>query len=106
MQNPTYMNANNNKKLILSLINDDLRHNKLVNGLIEVGLDPKDYFLNLGDTIFNLMGFEDNKKTEEIFERYLEITKRAKYVDISQSPMPLNDLASLIYFELMSKKSI
>ena len=36
------------KELIISLIKDDLVNNKLLNGLMAIGLDPGNYFLHLG----------------------------------------------------------
>ena len=65
-----YMKAKNKKKLIISLIKDDLINAKLVNRLNEIGLCADDYFLHLSDTIFKLMGFEDDEETETIYERY------------------------------------
>lgn len=100
------MNPKNKEKLVLSLIKDDLINAKLVNGLFELGLNAETYFLHLSDTIFNLMGFEDNKETEEIFEHYIELAKRATFVDISQSHKPMNELALQIYVEIMSKKGV
>jgi hypothetical protein len=99
-----YMKAKNKKKLILSLIKDDLINAKLVNGLNEIGLNADNYFLHLSDTIFKLIGFEDNEETEIIFERYLELAKRALFIDISQSHKPMDDLALQIYTELLSRK--
>ncbi|MBK7442040.1 MAG: hypothetical protein IPI65_11005 [Bacteroidetes bacterium] len=70
-----FMKAKNKKKLILSLIKDDLINAKLVNGLNEIGLNADNYSLHLSDTIFNLMRFEDNEETETTFERYMELAK-------------------------------
>jgi hypothetical protein len=98
------MKAKNKKKLILSLIKDDLINAKLVNGLNEIGLNTDNYFLHLSDTIFKLMGFEDNDEAETIFERYMELTKRSMFIDISQSHKPMDYLALQIYTELLSRK--
>lgn len=98
------MKAKNKKKLIISLIKDDLINAKLVNSLNEIGLRADDYFLHLSDTIFKLMGFEDNEETETIYERYIELSKRALFVDISQSNEPMEDLAVQIYTEIKSRK--
>ena len=94
----------NNKKLILSLIKDHLINAKLINGLNEMGLNADNYFLHLSDTIFNLMEFEDNEETEQIFERYMELTGRVNFIDISKSHNSLDDLASQIYNELSTRK--
>lgn len=99
------MKGLNDKKLILSLIKDHLINAKLVNGLNEMGLNADNYFLHLSDTIFSLMGYEDNDETEQIFERYMELSKRAMFIDISQSHKPLDDLAFQIYIELSTRKA-
>jgi hypothetical protein len=93
------------QKLILSLIKDDLINSKLVNTLNEAGLNADNYMLYLGETIFKLMGFQDSEETDEFFDRYLKLTKRAMYVDISKSHKPMDDLAMQIYIELSSLKS-
>jgi hypothetical protein len=80
-----YMKAKNKKRLILSLIKDDLINAKLVNGLNVIGLNADNYFLHLSDTIFKIMGFDDNEETETIFVRYMELAKRVMFIDISQS---------------------
>lgn len=92
------------EKLILSLIKDDLINSKLVNGLSEMGLDADHYILHLGETVFKLMGFKDNEETEYIFERYMELSKRAMFIDISKSNKPLDELALQIYIELSARR--
>lgn len=99
-----YMKAKNKKKLILSLIKDDLINTKLVTGLNQAGLNADHYFLHLSDTIFKLMGFEDNDETETILEQYIELSKKAMILDISQSKEPMDDLALQIYTEILSRK--
>jgi hypothetical protein len=91
-----------NKELILSLIKDDLINTKLVHGLNEAGLNAEHYFLHLGETIFKLMGFEDNVETEELFRHYMRLTEKAKYLDISGSHKPMDELAAGIYKELLA----
>ena len=88
------------KKLIISLIQDDLLNSKLVFGLNELGINASDYFLNLSDTIFKLMKFSDSKAEEEIYEHYLKLTKKVKHIDITESRNNLNNLAHEIYKEL------
>ena len=92
------------KHLILSLIKDDLINSKLVYGLIDVGLTAENYFLCLGKTIFKLMGFEDNKERELTFERYIELSKKAGVIDITESHKPLDSLVLEIYEELLKQQ--
>ena len=93
------------KKLIISLIKDDLLNDKLVNGLIDIGLNPGNYFLHLSETIFKLMGFEDNMMTDEIFNHYLLLSQKVKHIDIAHSSEQLDRLANEIYFELSNIKT-
>lgn len=88
------------KKLIVSLIKDDLVNRKLLIGLNDLGLRPTNYYLNLGDTIFSLMGFTDNRKSEKVFEQYIDLTEKAKYLNLTESPLQLDNLADEIYNEL------
>jgi hypothetical protein len=98
------MKLESDKTLVISLIKDDLINSKLLNGLNEMGLNADNYFLHLSETIFNLMGFDDNEESEQVFERYLELRNRAMFVDISKSNKSLNDLALQIYIELSTRK--
>jgi hypothetical protein len=49
------MTSKKEKKLVISLIKDDLVNRKLLIGLDDLGLRPTDYYLNLSDTIFSLI---------------------------------------------------
>lgn len=89
------MNAN--ATVILSLIKDDLIHSKLVNNLIDIGVNVSHYQLNLGDTIFKLMGFKDDRGSDEIFARYIELQKKARPINISVSCTALDELALEIF---------
>lgn len=88
------------KKLVVSLIKDDLVSRKLLSGLDGLGLNPLDYNLNLSDTIFSLMGFSDNSESEKIFEHYLNLAGKAKFLTRSKIPFQLDKLANEIYLEL------
>lgn len=94
------MKAQQKKELILSLIKDDLINTKLVNGLNEMGLNADCYYLNLGDSIFKLMGFKEGEETDKVFDRYLELSEEAISMDISNSYQQVTDLAVKIYIEL------
>ena len=98
------MDTNKNKNLILSLIKDDLINTKLVNGLNALGLNADDYLLHLGQTIFDLLGYEENEETEKVFERYMHLSEAALQIDISESNKNLDGLALQIYRELVLQK--
>lgn len=99
------MSPNKNKKLILSLIKDDLINTKLVNGLDSLGLNAQDYLLlHLSDTIFKLMKIKDDEKGEKLFEYYLDLKNNVRFIEAAKSHDAFDDLALEIYFDLMSKK--
>lgn len=99
------MASNKNKKLILSLIKDDLINTKLVNGLDALGLNAQDYLLHLSDTVFKLMGIKDDKEGEKLFEHYLDLKNNVRFIDGAKSHEVFDDLALAIYVDLVSKKS-
>jgi len=85
------------EKLIISLIKDDLINSKLVNGLIDIGINADCYFLHLDSTIFKLVGYADNDYSEEIYEKYRDLTMQAKQIDISNNNAHLDPLALELY---------
>jgi hypothetical protein len=97
------MNSINKEKLILSLIKDDLINSSLIQNLHKIGLYSDCYYLHLSTTIFELMGFEENKETEEIYDRYLEMSEKAVLIDITESNKWMEKLAVEIYEELVLK---
>lgn len=96
---------NTKKELILSLIKDDLVNHKLLLGLDALGLRATDYYLNLGDIVFALMGFPENSDSDRVYELYLELTKKARFLNLSESQSQLNQLAQEIYLELTVHRS-
>lgn len=99
------MKTKKEKELILSLIKDDLVNNKLLIGLDALGLRAADYYLNIGDVIFSLMGFPENNDSDRVYELYLELTKRARFLNLSETQNQLGQLAQEIYAELMVHRS-
>ncbi len=93
------------KKLILSLIHDDLVSSKLVQGLNELGLQASPYLLHLGSTVFKLLEIEDKLLNERIYEHYLQLLCRAKHVHIEDTAA-LSKLAESIYTELLQLKPL
>ncbi len=100
------MNPNKNKKLILSLIKDDLINTKLVNGLDALGLNAQDYLLHLSDTIFKLMGIKDDEKGEKLFEHYLDLKDNVRFIDGVKSHEAFDNLAIEIYNELIRQSNL
>jgi hypothetical protein len=100
---PVSMSIQTNKDLIISLIKDDLINTKLVTGLSAIGLNASDYHLHLSTTIFQLMGFKDDDFRDEVFQQYLQLTKKTEHLNISESHNVLNDLALEIYNLLLQR---
>lgn len=94
------MKATKRKKLIVSLITDDLINHKLVHTLTELHLDAGLYLLNLSNTVIELMGFT-GQQGETIFEYYTDLLQRAKYVDNSKNNDGFTALAREIYRHLL-----
>lgn len=94
-----------NKELIISLIKDDLINAKLISSLNNMGIDAELYLLGISDAIFILMGIEDDKKGEELFEFYLELRdKQLENVDVvNKSQEMLYNLSLKIYMEVKIK---
>lgn len=97
------MEKTDNKQLILSLIKDDLINTKLISGLENLGIDAGLYLLGISDSIFVLMGVEDNKQGEDLFEYYLELRQTIKVIDISSGKKEINQIAGQIYEKLINK---
>lgn len=89
------------KKLILSLIKDDLINSKLTIGLSNLGMQPEIYLLSLSETIFSLLKIKDDEQGEKLFEHYLELRQKVNEIDLIESYDSLKILASEIYDELV-----
>jgi len=98
------MKSKINRTLIVSLIKDDIINSCLVNRLNDAGLDAGDYYLNLSDTIFGLLKFKDDFKTESVYVRYLKMIKRVTPKHLHDDREKLDKLAKEIYEFLKSKR--
>ena len=97
----------NKQELILTLIRGNLINMKLVGGLNALGLIADDYYLNLGDTVFKLMGFEASEKSDLIFEKvFMANSEKVSQIDFSISRDEIMRLSMEIYRELLFVKSI
>jgi hypothetical protein len=95
----------NSKELIVSLIKDNLINTKLVLGLSDLGLIADDYYLHLGSTVFNLMGFKASEQSDFIFENvFRTLSEKVTQINISSSQDELTLLSMEIYQELLFAK--
>jgi len=89
------------KELIISLLKDNLTNIRLVYGLAELGLDSSNYFLQLDETIFKLMGITTDD--DNFFEEYIITSRTIREIDIIKYPELLNSLARSLYHKLNKK---
>ena len=94
------------EKLIISLIKDDLINYKLVHSLNDLGLNAYTYFLHLSESIFELMGFDESKRSDALFERYTKRLSAVKAINLAAQNNALEKLAKEIYNDLLTKCAI
>jgi hypothetical protein len=92
-----------NKKLILSLIRDNLKNTRLVLGLNELGFSAGDYLLHLSETVIDLMDIKN--LTEDEFESYQDLYEQVIEIDVTEDSKPLNRLSESIYQHLIILKA-
>ena len=93
----------NKEQVILSLIKDDLINTKLISGLENLGIDAGLYLLGISDAIFVLMGIDDGKQGEELFEYYLELRdSKIECFDLKRS-YEIDSFSKEIYHLLKTK---
>lgn len=92
------------KTLIVSLIKDDIINSCLIDRLNKAGLDAGDYYLDLGNTIFTLLGFRDDMKSEAVYQKYLKMIKQVTPSEIKENRQKLDKFADEIYKFLKSKR--
>ena len=97
------MHLKNPKKLILSLLLDDLIHAKLLDGLAALNLQPGDYSIDLADKVIMLMGFR-GKQNILVYEYYLNRRAHAGAINTSNGNAEMKEFAALIYKELLQFK--
>ena len=89
----------NNRSLILSLITEDLRCNKLVLGLSGLGLDAGKYHTELSTVVFNLMGIDHNN--DQLLSMYFDCIDRATEIEDVEDQRKLQSMAEEVYEKLL-----
>lgn len=92
------------EQLVINLIKDDLVHYKLANGLVELGLNPREYLVSLHETIFWLMGFKEEQMTDQLIDSYFLSTEKIVDMHVSSNQVELDVLARDIYTGLKTMK--
>lgn len=95
-----------NETIIINLIKQDLINWKMIHSLQKVQVRADDYQLDISSIIFEMMNLEDRKDADEIFEKYMELSKPVLKLSVSLSKRKIDVLASKIYdyLELCSRK--
>lgn len=91
-----------NQTLILSLIKEDLRCSKLVNGLNELGLDAGKYHTELNNIVFDLMGFD--VQNDSLLEFYFNCLEEVAGVKDVEDMEAMGALARDIYERLVGER--
>lgn len=90
-----------NKKLVIHLIQEQIRNQVLILAFEKLGFDCTIYTLNISETILTLSGF--NHKTDDLYQKYFELIEKAvEETDYCNMNEKLQKWSDLIYSELQS----
>lgn len=87
------------EKLIVKLIQQDLKHNQLTVGLQKIGLDTNLHDLEIIDVVAQLMGIKDI--SNEWLETYISFLEQSSKFEVSDNGKDLTPLAKACYKELL-----
>ena len=95
-----------NETIIINLIKQDLINWKMINLFQKMQVRADDYQLDISSIIFEIMDLENRKDVDEIFEKYMELSKPVLRLSASLSNRKIDVLASKIYdyLEEISRK--
>jgi len=96
----------NHKELIIHLIQQDLKHSQLVEGLWKVGLDANIHALDIIGVVASLMGKEEPDISDQWTEIYFSFLARAHYYKITPRAEELKPLAEDCYNLLLACNNI
>lgn len=91
------------RKLVISLIKDDLINLKLIYGLRDLGIDASEYYLTASDTVFELLCLNESLLSDELYEYYINLTEPVTEINIPDERNKLEKLATKIYNKLLRK---
>jgi hypothetical protein len=94
------------KEIILRLIKDNLKNTLLVSGLNRLGLDAGTYHLNLTESIFGLIGFEEDDFEETVFEKYLILIEELVSKELLNDAERLKAVSTNIYESLIKEREL
>lgn len=88
---------NCNKLVVINLIKQDLINWKMINLLQKMQVRADDYQLDIGSIIFEIMNLDNRENVDEIFEKYVELSRPVLKINVDQQNRKINLLASKIY---------
>ena len=92
--------------LIVPLLKEELKNQKLTGGLAELGILAEAYHSNLAGVILTLMGFDLNGESgEELYAFYDARLTDLTTLDTTLFHEQLDTLAESLYWELQARKS-
>jgi hypothetical protein len=93
----------NNKTLIISLIQQDLKHSQLVYGLDNIGLDGSEvHFLEIMEIVAKLMNVPNGEVNDDWGKMYTEFMKESVGFEITSKGEALKPFAKVCYAQLKS----
>jgi hypothetical protein len=102
LSNPQKNTCAYNKNIIINLIKQDLINWRMIYLLQKMQIRADDYQLDIGPIIFEMMDLENRNDANEIFDKYVEMSKSILNTKASQSNRRIDLLASKIYDYLES----
>lgn len=93
---------NCNRVIVINLIKQDLVNWKMINLLQRMQIRADDYQLDIGSVIFEIMNLDNRENVDEIFEKYVEMSKPILELHSNQSNIEIDLLATKIYVYLES----
>ncbi len=94
----------NTKELIIRIIQEDLKHSQLLEGLNNLGLEPDQFHsLRLMDIVSDLMKVPSGKVAFQWGLIYTEFLQKAGILKIETNSESLRDLAESCYNQLLKE---
>jgi hypothetical protein len=90
-------------ELILSLLKANLCQHKLLTGLEKAGLTGEDFYGDLETVILQLMGFDLEKREDELHDFYYTTMNNLLEIDVKEFRANLQRLSSEMYEALRLK---
>ena len=88
---------NCNKVIVVNMIKQDLINWKMIHLLQKMQIRADDYQLDIGSIIFEIMDLNNRENVDEIFEKYVEMSRPMLKLIVEQSNRKIDVLADKIY---------